>query len=592
MPYFKQKIFAFISIVVLLFVVVFHKPQEAYANPLVKVVGSSALKVVTAVTTKAGVRGATANTTKAINRTAVKRLSKDGKVVQPELWIKNNKKAPTKKVFGGKFLKYTLNTASILSFGAATVSTIEDLLSNPFASGDIPLDYDVSQSEVPSNAIITGGPNWYINYGSTEEIYKGNILYEDIVYTNPTLFFYSFSDGVWKQESLGYRTSIKYGYFNTYWRLNPNWNGRYFDFVYSSRTNGSDIKNNSVMISSDNFNSDLNNVNPTQNSDVSVREVVPKSDVILDKNSSPVPDPNKPTTEIYIPNNPDAIEQIQKNPDMIYNPEPYVPNIPDGDPNVHEDGAGDPIDDSNGDSNTDTGSDSSGLLSGISDLIKQIIEFLKNIWEWLKSLTFVEWFSSLFSYLADLLGLINELFVKLFEILSNLLGPVLSAFQTLWDWLSSILDAIGKVASPIVEWLQKLLDSLTGFVTDIGKWFGEILEGILGVPDLILDGLGKLFVPDISVPDQFTPLLDQFKTKFNKPSDFDFLNGSFQNSCGVNDIYANLFGKRVKVFDSSFVIKYAAWWKPIMSGFMWFMFGFWAFRRMNMMASKNGGVSW
>lgn len=333
----------------------------------------------------------------------------------------------------------------------------------------------------------------------------------------------------------------------------------------------------------------------------------------------------------------------------------HVPGTPIPLPGQPDPEPGDPGTDPGGDPGTDPGTDPTNpptdgnLLDWLKALIETIITLLQNIWNWAQSLTFVVWFTSIIGYLGDLIGLIQGLFSELFSllggmlepvltVLSTMLDPVLNAFDTLWSRLTIIADAIGNIASPILTSLTSLFEMLwtnltsivsalatlaepivttittalgtvTGWLSDIVVAIGEIIKPIVNpigsilttvvnIPNLIIQGIeslfSTLFVPTVSVQEQFSPLKEQAEKKFFPADTFKYLAAPFKGaSCDApRDMYANLFGMEMKVFDSSFIEATSQWWKPIISGFLWFMFGFWLFRRMNMMASKNGGASW
>lgn len=132
---------------------------------------------------------------------------------------------------------------------------------------------------------------------------------------------------------------------------------------------------------------------------------------------------------------------------------------------------------------------------------------------------------------------------------------------------------------------------------DLLGWFAKIIAAIVQIPIAIIDGIidliSKLFIPEKPISETFSPLFEQFKSKFNTPEDFAFIAGNFDmtgQSCSIKDIEADLMGKEMKVFDSGALLTTSTWFKPIMSGFMWLLFGFWAFRKVNAIVAKNGGT--
>lgn len=177
--------------------------------------------------------------------------------------------------------------------------------------------------------------------------------------------------------------------------------------------------------------------------------------------------------------------------------------------------------------------------------LEKILQLLKELFEWLKGIfgKIPEWFSSILSYLADLLGSLGQWFSKLFEDLGIW-------FQKLWDWL------------------------------------GDILWAIVSLPELIWQSFVNFLVPPDPIGPMFDPITEEMKTKFNQPSDFAFLKPAFKEGACPPDIL--LDGQ--KIVDMKIPCSQAWFWKPIMGGFMWFLFGFWAFRKANQLMSKRGGV--
>lgn len=133
---------------------------------------------------------------------------------------------------------------------------------------------------------------------------------------------------------------------------------------------------------------------------------------------------------------------------------------------------------------------------------------------------------------------------------------------------------------------------------DLLGWFGKMVDALIDIPLAIIKGItdiiSSLFVPTVPLSETFAPMFDSFKAKFNTPEDFDYLKGSFDttgNSCTIADMNASFFGHEMKVFDGKALLDTSTWFKPIMAGFMWLLFGFWAFRKVNAIVSKNGGIN-
>lgn len=134
------------------------------------------------------------------------------------------------------------------------------------------------------------------------------------------------------------------------------------------------------------------------------------------------------------------------------------------------------------------------------------------------------------------------------------------------------------VAPGLWGWLEGLLKA--------------ILDAIKALAGLIAAAIGALFIPEKPIGEMFAPFISLIGEKFNTPSDFDFLKNAFSNgskSC-PDDIGITISGKNLDIVDLGFACDAAKWWKPIMSGFIWFLFGFWLFRKSNQLMSKRGGV--
>jgi hypothetical protein len=145
----------------------------------------------------------------------------------------------------------------------------------------------------------------------------------------------------------------------------------------------------------------------------------------------------EPVIEIEVPDpkiatDPAKVEQFQA--DIVSNPEITTPNPADYGEPVTEPGA-----------EPDT-SWWKWLLAPIIEILEKILDFIKSIWEALKMLP--EWFSSLLSMLADLLGLIGGFFEGFFEKLGEILGNVM---QPIKDLLQRIAEGLGVVSEPIGE---------------------------------------------------------------------------------------------------------------------------------------------
>lgn len=223
-------------------------------------------------------------------------------------------------------------------------------------------------------------------------------------------------------------------------------------------------------------------------------------------------------------------------------------------------------------------------------ILKDLFDLIRDAWDQM-----LEWFSSLLSKLADLLGSLSQFFSDLFTQLGEWFQKLLDAIgglgTTLWEWLQKLFDAIGGLGTTLWEWMQKLIDTIAGLGLDLWNWLGKIADGILSIPDLIITALTDLFVPKPNdIPDLWEPIKETARKKFNDPNDFKKLAPSIGSAGCPPDIYASVFGHRMKVVDVQLVCSQADWWKPIMAAFMWFLFGWWLFRKGNAIMARNGGI--
>lgn len=131
---------------------------------------------------------------------------------------------------------------------------------------------------------------------------------------------------------------------------------------------------------------------------------------------------------------------------------------------------------------------------------------------------------------------------------------------------------------------------VTGFWAKLWEWLQKLLNGILNIPKAILDGLKALFVPAVAISTLFLPIQNVMENKFNQRSDFDFLGGQFGGSCDVNDLYVNIAGKNTKILDMSFVKNASSYYLPIMRGLLWFLFGWYTYRKFISLWNKTGGI--
>ncbi len=225
-----------------------------------------------------------------------------------------------------------------------------------------------------------------------------------------------------------------------------------------------------------------------------------------------------------------------------------------------------------------------GWLQKLWETLKQILDNLLSLLQNLGT-----WFASIIAKLISILDLLNQLFSSLgnwfqsiINALSGLPNLIASALSSLFQ---SIVNALSGLPSLIASAFQSLFQSILDLLNSI--W-----SGITNLPNAIASSIAALFMPSIDPAVQFNPVVDSFKGKFNNPSDFAYLNDHvFSNQCqNLNNIQLTLFGVTVTAVDFTLLKVAATWWLPIMKGFIWFLFGWWAYKRVVDLFKRSGQI--
>lgn len=218
--------------------------------------------------------------------------------------------------------------------------------------------------------------------------------------------------------------------------------------------------------------------------------------------------------------------------------------------------------------------------------LEKILEILEKLFDFLKEKlgSIPEWFSSILSKLADILAGLGQWFSTLWDWLSKIFSEIgaqiqklidflANIFVQLWEWLQSIIDAIQGLGVQLWEWLQLLLDTIKGIVSDIGTMLYDLL------------------VPQQTLTSLLVPIRDKIESKINTPADFAWIVPDVQENGCPQDITLNGYmGVSGKIVDVNLVCKTAPWWRGIMIGFLYFLFGWWVVRKINAIMAKNGGI--
>lgn len=117
----------------------------------------------------------------------------------------------------------------------------------------------------------------------------------------------------------------------------------------------------------------------------------------------------------------------------------------------------------------------------------------------------------------------------------------------------------------------------------------KILEGVRAIPDAIITGITTIFVPT-ATPVAFNNMIKQFTSLLVLPS-FAWLTNSDLACSRVQDVKVTIMGKSLTIVSLDFVIQAKSFYMPIMRGFLWFLFGWYAYKKIIAMINKVDGVS-
>lgn len=144
--------------------------------------------------------------------------------------------------------------------------------------------------------------------------------------------------------------------------------------------------------------------------------------------------------------------------------------------------------------------------------------------------------------------------------------------------------------NPVVG--NPIVDTNVGFWSKLWDWLKSILDAIKAIPKLILDGLAALFIPTLALSVLTADLVDVLGKKFTMPGELiPILTGSdYKGYCLVDDMYVDIYGKKMKVFNSQYILSASDWYVPILRGLLWFLFGWYCVRKFIGIWNKVGGV--
>lgn len=117
----------------------------------------------------------------------------------------------------------------------------------------------------------------------------------------------------------------------------------------------------------------------------------------------------------------------------------------------------------------------------------------------------------------------------------------------------------------------------------------KILEGVRAIPDAIVTGITTIFVPT-ATPTAFSNMIKQFTGLLVLPS-FAWLTNSDLACSRVQDVKVTIMGKSLTIVSLDFVMQAKTFYMPIMRGFLWFLFGWYAYKKIIAMINKVDGVS-
>lgn len=117
----------------------------------------------------------------------------------------------------------------------------------------------------------------------------------------------------------------------------------------------------------------------------------------------------------------------------------------------------------------------------------------------------------------------------------------------------------------------------------------KILEGIKDIPADIGALLTKLFVPVTSIP-AFADLTNTLQSRLVLPSFGWLVTDGIVCSQDGKDIKIEFNGKETTFVDMSWLYRARSFYMPIMRGFLWFLFGWYAYRKIIAITNKVDGI--
>ena len=166
------------------------------------------------------------------------------------------------------------------------------------------------------------------------------------------------------------------------------------------------------------------------------------------------------------------------------------------------------------------------------------------------------------------------------------LGGIETGINTVVDWTTGFWDSY-------TDSFSKGLEGIDTFASEFwGSFAGSMSDAMSKVNTFVRDFpsiLTGLFVPTLSIADWWAAISAAFANRIRLPDKAILLGFTDLGCVGVQDMYADIMGKRVKVFDGSYLMKYSYWWKNIASGLMWFLAVWWVWRKIISLFNRTGG---
>lgn len=268
-----------------------------------------------------------------------------------------------------------------------------------------------------------------------------------------------------------------------------------------------------------------------------------------------------------------------------------------------------------------------GILTAIRDGIKNlaaltgiitVIQAIGNAFDDLTSWTdtfFASAAATLSDGLANLDTFAEEFWGSFTDSLALGLTGITDFTTTFWDTYTDSfakglegigIDSISQGIDNIGTWTNEFWDSYTDsfaaglsgidtFVTEFwGSFTGAMSGALSGINTFIKDFgsiIAGLFIPTLALGTWWTAVNEAFNKRFILPELDDFMGFTDLACIGVQDMYAEIFGKRVKVFEGSYLIEYSYWWKNIASGLMWFLAIWFVWRKVIGLFNRTGGAT-